>query len=317
MSKRDGNRRQFLQTTLTTAGTTLLGAAMAHAKQTGGDSKLHLACNQYPWLTFYRRQGRDFLGDLNASISAIATTGVDGYEPLAESPAELDRLATLLRQHRLQMRSLYVNSVLHEPSEAEQSIASVVKIAQRAKQLLDTRIIVTNPSPISWGDGPGKSDDQLRLQAKLLNQLGQQLSAMGLVLAYHNHDAELRHAAREFHHMMIGTDPASVTLCLDAHWIFRGSGNSSVALFDVLRLYGSRVTELHLRQSRDGVWTETFCDGDIDYRAVAAYLVDSGVKPHLVLEQAVEQGTPNTMDAVAGHRRSCQYAQEVLAPLGT
>jgi inosose dehydratase len=56
----------------------------------------------------------------------------------------------------------------------------------------------------------------------------------------------LPRAAREFHHMMAGTDPDKVSLCLDAHWIYRGSGNSSVALFDVLKLYGSRTREIHL-----------------------------------------------------------------------
>ena len=120
---------------------------------------------------------------------------------------------------------------------------------------------MTNPSPIRWGGPQSKTDDQLKLQARLLSQLGARLSDLGLVLAYHNHDAELRHAAREFHHMMLGTDPSTVTLCLDAHWIYRGSGNSSVALFDVLKLYGPRISELHLRQSRDGVWTEDLCDG--------------------------------------------------------
>ncbi len=136
---------------------------------------------------------------------------------------------------------------------------------------------------------------------------------MGMTLAYHNHDAELRNAAREFHHMLLGTDPRNMAFCLDVHWVYRGSGNSQVALFDVVRLYGSRIRELHLRQSIHGVWTETFCDGDIDYRALAKRLLEMGVKPHLVLEQAPEKCTPKTMDAVESHRRSCRYAREVFA----
>jgi inosose dehydratase len=133
------------------------------------------------------------------------------------------------------------------------------------------------------------------------------------VLAYHNHEAELRNAAREFHHMMLGTDPCLVTLCLDAHWIYRGAGNSAVALFDVLKLYGPRVTELHLRQSIKTVWSETLGEGDIDYPALAKHLLQIGVKPHLVLEQAPEKGTPETMDAVESHRRSLEYARRVFA----
>ena len=133
------------------------------------------------------------------------------------------------------------------------------------------------------------------------------------MLAYHNHDIELRNAAREFHHMMLATDPKNVSLCLDAHWVYRGSGNSAVALFDVLKLYGPRISELHLRQSQGGVWTETMCDGDIDYRAWPGHLLDIGVQPHLVLEQAPEKGTPKTMDAVESHRRSGEYVGQVFA----
>ena len=125
---------------------------------------------------------------------------------------------------------------------------------------------------------------------------------MGLILAYHNHDIELRNAAREFHHMMVGTDPANVTLCLDAHWVYRGAGNSQVALFDVLELYGPRVSELHLRQSQNDIWTEAFGPGDIDYERLAGHLLKIGIKPLLVLEQAVENGSPNTMKAVEAFR---------------
>jgi inosose dehydratase len=115
--------------------------------------------------------------------------------------------------------------------------------------------------------------------------------------------------------MMLGTDPRHVSLCLDAHWIYRGAGNSSIALFDIVRLYGRRVTELHLRQSRNQVWTERLCDGDIDYRRLAQQLGRLGVRAHLVLEQAVERGTAHTMDAVTAHRQSFQYAARVFADL--
>jgi inosose dehydratase len=113
--------------------------------------------------------------------------------------------------------------------------------------------------------------------------------------------------------MMVGTDPAYVTFCLDAHWIYRGAGNSEVALFDVLKLYGSRITELHLRQSKNNIWTETFGEGDIDYPALAKQLLDMGVRPHLVMEQAVETGTPKTMSTVEAFKKSSQYAREVFA----
>lgn len=125
-----------------------------------------------------------------------------------------------------------------------------------------------------------------------------------MTLAYHNLYVELRHGAREFHHMLTATDPDCVKFCLDAHWVFRGCGNSQVALFDALSHYADRVVELHLRQSEKGIWTEAFSSkGDIDYDRLSGFLKKKGIRPHLVLEQAVEGETPKTINAVEAHKK--------------
>jgi inosose dehydratase len=305
------SRRRFIEDLALTGGVVLMGGRAARSER-GRRSKLHVACNQYPWTVFYARDNRNFNADLDEGLGQLATCRLDGYEPLASNPQQIDRLAPLLKKHGLEMRSLYVNSVLHEREKADQSIETVLAIAHNAKTV-GTKIIVTNPSPIRWGGPQNKNDAELRVQAAALEKLGRELKAIGLTLAYHNHDIELRNAAREFHHMMVGTDPDYVTLCLDAHWVYRGAGNSQVALFDVLKLYGSRITELHLRQSKDNIWAETMCDGDIDYPALAKYLLEIGVRPHIVLEQAVEKGTPKTMTTVEAFRESSQYTRRVFA----
>jgi len=312
MSNNAISRRRFVKDLALAGGALAMGASSAGIAGQNRSGKLHLACNQYPWTVFYARDNRDFNQELDKGLSEVAASRFDGYEPLANNPQELDRLGPLLNKHGLEMRSLYVNSILHERDKAQASIESVLAIAHKAKEL-GTKIIVTNPSPIRWGGPENKDDAQLRVQAAAIEKLGRELKEMGLTLAYHNHDIELRNAAREFHHMMAGTDPAYVTLCLDAHWIYRGAGNSSVALFDVLKLYGSRITELHLRQSKDNIWTEAMCDGDIDYEAVAKHLLQINVRPHLVMEQAVEAGSPKTMSTIEASRKSSQYARRVFA----
>jgi len=293
------------------SGSALLAGRLGRAADAESGSKLHLACQEYPWAVFYDRDHRDFGSMLETAFAEVARSGVNGFEPSMYSIQYVEKVGMLLKKHGLEMRSFYVNSDLCRAADVEKSIAQIVAVAQRAKAA-GARIVVTNPSPIRWGGQEGKDDAQLMIQAAALDRLGGLLREMGMVLAYHNHDAELRNAAREFHHMLLGTDPKNVSFCLDVHWVYRGSGNSSVALFDVVRLHGSRIRELHLRQSIKGVWTEFLCDGDIDYRLLAKCLLEMGVKPHLVLEQAPEKGTPKTMDAVESHRRSCQYAREVF-----
>ena len=309
MQERALNRRRFLQKSATVTAAFL--GATGWRRGLARDGRLHLATNAYSWHVFYQREGRDFNGSLEAGLKDVAASGIDGFEPGVGGAEEVQRLIPLLKRQGLEMRSMYVNSSLHEEDAAEKSIGQILSLA-REVQPIGTRIIVTNPNPLRWGGDQNKTDAQLRTQARALERLGKELAALGLRLAYHNHDIELRQAAREFHHMMTGTDPRHVSLCLDAHWVYRGAGNSSVALFDIVQLYAERVTELHLRQSRDGIWSEVFGPGDLDYERLAAVLAKKGIQPHLVLEVAVEKGTPKTLDPVAAHRQSAEYARRVF-----
>lgn len=290
-------------------------ARQALAETDAGGKTLHVATNVYPWFALLRRENRGFHENIKASMDDIAASGVDGFEPIIDTNKSLEILKPHLDRGKLAMRSFYVNSTLHEKAKVSTSIDQVVALAKRANILFDTQIVVVNPTPIRWGGDENKTDADLLVQAAALNELGSRLKAFGMRLAYHNHDAEMRKAAREFHHMMLGTDPKNVHLCLDAHWIYRGAGNSSVALFDIIKHYGPRIVELHLRQSQKGTWTETFCDGDIDYRRIVKYLNEKNLKPLVVLEQAIEKGTPNTMTAVEAHKKSLAYAKDVFASL--
>lgn len=295
------------------------GQGMAGSGTAPVGDALHVAANQYPWSTFYRREGRSFEEEgsgrpTDAGLAEVAGCGADGFEGILTTPEQAEALSSRLRGLGLEMRSFYINSALHRAEEVPPSIERVLAVATAARAAGAT-IVVVNPDPLRWGGPEAKSDVELRVQADALNRLGAALAAIGMTLAYHNHDVELRHAAREFHHMLVGTDPARVSLCLDAHWIYRGVGNSEVALFDVLTLYGSRIVELHLRQSRGGVWTETFGAGDIDYAALAARLAEYGVTPHLVLEQAVEAASPATMGPAEAHRIGFDSARRLFAPL--
>jgi inosose dehydratase len=310
MRNQASSRREFLRDAVVTAGLAAVTPAAMSAVAQAASKKLHVACNQYSWSVFYQREKKDFNASLDAGLADVAASGIDGFEPGVGGLEQIEPMIPLLKKHGLEMRSLYVNSTLHDPAQADKSIETVLAAAAKAKTI-GTRIIVTNPSPLRWGGQQDKTDEQLKTQAQALNKLGAKL--MGLTLAYHNHDMELRNAAREFHHMMVGTDPHNVTLCLDAHWIYRGSGNSQVAMFDVVKLYGSRITELHLRQSQNGVWTEAFGPGDIDYPRLADQLRKIGVKPLLVLEQAIGSGSPNTSKPVEAFKQSTAYTRRVFA----
>ena len=246
-------------------------------------------------------EARDARDKAQARVQALLGT-IDNLRK------KLAKREDLIAKHEIAVKSFYVNSVLHDAEEVSKSMDLVLAIGEAAHSL-GAEIIVTNPSPIQWGGPENKSDKQLMHQAQALEKLGKELKNIGLTLAYHNHDAEMREGAREFHHML-STDPEYVSLCLDSHWIYRGTGNSTVALFDIIELYRDRIVELHLRQSRRGTWTETFGTGDIDYSRLAADLEKHKMQPLVVMEQAVEEGTPHhlhSIEAMSASRVNASY----------
>ena len=303
-------RRQFIRTSAAAA----LAAPLAARSVGAAAPKLHVACNQFCWINMYGRAKRDFNADLDAGFAQVKQSGMDGLETMLGDVQTADRVIPLLINHGLEMRSFYTGATLHEPATREASIQRVAATAKRSKELIDLRIVVVNPTPLT---GREKSDAQLASQAEGMTRLGGRLAEMGITLAYHFHAPAWQNDGREFHHLMNETDPKLVKLCLDTHWVYRGSGNSERKVHEVIEQYGRRVAELHLRQSIDGVWTECMCDGDIDYRRVADELQSQRTQPLLVLEQAVEKGTPNTMDAIESHRRSRTYVERVFAGFGS
>lgn len=269
---------------------------------------------QYTWYSYLQREGITWNEDLEDFFENMKSAGFISFEPAYAHEAEAREITEILDKKDIGAHSLYVNSTLHDPDLVEESIQSALSIAKIAKSA-GCQIIVTNPSPIQWGNPVDKTDDQLRLQAKNLDMLGNELRKIGLKLAYHTHDMEMRQSAREFHHMLLNTNPENVHLCLDSHWVFRGAGNSEIALFDIVKLYGHRIVELHLRQSIDGIWSEVFGEGDIDYEKMIGMIADLQIKPHIVLEQAVEDGTPQTMSAVKAISNGFAQMIELCRPI--
>ena len=302
-------RRAFLKSISLGAGAAIIGKDVLAKEMSKNVDKL--ACQQYTWFSYFQREGKSWMEDPEMSLKEYVKSGLKGYEPFFNSPEEVPSLKKQLDAQQIWCKSMYVNSILHEPQLVEKSIEDILATAREAKKI-GIDIIVTNPTPIKWGGPENKSDQQLKSQAIALNLLGKKLKSLGISLAYHNHDAEMRESAREFHHMLTGTDPAYVKLCLDAHWIYRGSGNSQVALFDIVEIYADRIVELHLRQSNNGIWSEVFGTGDIDYRRIAAILKAKGKYPHIVLEQAIEQGTPHTMSTVEALGKSVDQVKEIF-----
>jgi len=312
--RKSPSRRYFIKSLAGTGAAMAMMPSFAGTQASKRKAEVQISSTSYPWFTFYRREGKEWMADADACIRDVAGAGLKAFEPAVNSLGELQALGPALKKYGIGMGSVYIGTTLHDPATAEQNINQTVQLGVAAKEW-GAKIIVSNPSPVRWGDPVDKDDAALTVQAASLEKLGVMLASHDLKLAYHNHDMEMRQGAREFHHMLSSTSPRFVSFCLDVHWIYRGMGNSQVALFDIVRMYANRIAELHIRQSNNQVWSEVFGPGDIDYGKLAAELARLKIRPNLALEQCLEEKSPNTVSAADAHKAGLTYAREVFAPL--
>jgi len=284
-------------------GATLLGRQLL----LGAQYAPKLSVEIYIWIQHLESEKKTLAEGVEEVLASFHGAGYHRVELNQDffQPALRERTFTLLAKNHLAPETVYAGTTLHESAAAEKSVGAVVELARLLKPH-GTRVIVTNPSP-----KPGqalKSEEELDTQAKYVDRLAEQVSGLGMKLALHHHTPELLEHAREWRHLMQHTDPKRVYCCVDVHWAYRGGQE----VMSFLRETGDRLVELHLRNSRKGIWMEDFGPGDIDYQKVADYLREISFNGYLVVELAYEKGTQITRSLDEDLRLSRLYTEKVF-----
>ncbi len=296
-------RREMFSDLAKLAGATLLSRQLLF----GAQYAPKLSVEIYIWIQHLESEKKTLAEGVEEVLASFHGAGYRRVELNQDffQPALRERTFALLAKNRLAPETVYAGTTLHESAAAEKSVREVVELARLLKPH-GTRVIVTNPSP-----KPGqalKSEEELDTQAKYVDRLAEEISGLGMKLALHHHTPELLEHAREWRHLMQHTDPNRVYCCVDVHWAYRGGQ-------EVMRFLGEtgdRLVELHLRNSRQGIWMEDFGPGDIDYQKVADYLREISFNGYLVVELAYEKGTQITRSLDEDLRLSRLYTEKVF-----
>jgi len=296
-------RREMFSVLAKLAGTTLLSRQLL----LGAQYAPKLSVEIYIWIQHLESEKKTLAEGIEEVLASFHGAGYHRVELNQDffQPALRERTFTLLAKNHLAPETVYAGTTLHESAAAEKSVGAVVELARLLKPH-GTRVIVTNPSP-----KPGqalKSEEELDTQAKYVDRLAEEISGLGMKLALHHHTPELLEHAREWRHLMQHTDPKRVYCCVDVHWAYRGGQE----VMSFLSETGDRLVELHLRNSRQGIWMEDFGPGDIDYQKVADYLREISFNGYLVVELAYEKGTQITRSLDEDLRLSRLYTEKVF-----
>jgi len=291
-------RRAFIQTL---TATPLLAQRNDHFQPT-------LQAGVYVWTQHYARLNQkteDHIPDICAGFKNAGFRDVELMSQLF-TPAVEQITYSALAKNGLTSSVIYNGGPMHTSEGARATIAATAELAQRVKSNLPLRAVTFNPNPKPKNEP--KTDAELAIQSAALDQLGWTLERDGLYLYVHQHAPEMANNAREWRHILANTDRRYVRFCLDTHWVLRGGQD----VMQLLKEAGSRVGSVHLRNSVKGVWSEDFSDGDIDYRAVAAYLRSITFDGYLSVELAWDKETKLTRSLEDNLRRSREYAEKVF-----
>lgn len=249
-----------------------------------------------------REPGEKFEGVLE-TVKSAGFSNVQGWLDLFDSEEEAGRLQATLSKFGLRMPAAYSGGAMHTEEAAEATLALILRRAAIAKRH-GLEILVMNPDPI----GREKTDEELAIQSRYLNNLGAGLRDLGLRLAVHQHDPEMKSEAREWRHILQNTDDDKVFFCLDLHWVYRGGQDPYRLLLDA----GQRTIDLHLRNSVDGVWSQDLGEGDIDYARVSEILKAVGYEGYYTVELAYEEGTKTTRALGANLQQSREFVKRTF-----
>jgi inosose dehydratase len=264
-----------------------------------------VAAQLYVWTQQFRKERRTLAEGVAGALAATRRAGYEHVELMASffDPGVREHTLPALKANALDAPIVYDGGPMHEPEAAEKTAAKTLELAAAAAPA-GARIVNFNPSP----KRDRKTLEELKTQARYLRRLEADLRARGVRLILHHHNPEMAEGAREWRFLLAETD---VPLCLDLHWAHRG-GQDPMGL---LREAGKRVASVHLRNSRQGVWTEDLGGGDIDYRPVADYLRNNGFAGYLVVELAYENGTAITRSLEENLRLSREWLAKVFGSL--
>lgn len=267
-----------------------------------------IACQCYVFEQQFAERKQKTIDHVDEILGDVAAAGFHAVE-LTNNYFPPDRTAeslALLDQHHLALPIAYISGPMHD-DRWHQTHDAALAYADRLKPHKGLEAISFNCDPKPRG--AAKTDAELVTEAQALDQLGAGLKSRGLRLLVHAHAPEIADHAREWRYFLHHTAPEHVGICLDTHWVYRGGEN----VMDLLREAGTRIGDVHLRNSAGGIWLEELADGDVDYTAVAAELKKLRYKGWLTVELAWDPQTKRTRPLVEDLRRSREYAARVFA----
>ncbi len=268
-------------------------------------------------------------------LDEIAEAGYAGTElgPYGYFPTEPNELTPELSARELQLVASFVPVPLAHAERHEAGYQEAMKVAGLLSQSGARLIVLADEMSEARMDVSGRVDEardgmsnaQWDGAARILVRIGEACRELGLTAVFHHHAGTFVETPKEVARLCESTDPALLGLCLDTGHYFFGGGDP----VDAVRLYGTRIRHLHLKDvqlpvleaaRRDGtgfleaVRRGVFCElgeGAVDLKKVIGDMTAGGYSDWAIVEQDVDTRSADAKPFESA-LRSRQYLRDVI-----
>lgn len=268
-------------------------------------------------------------------LDEITKAGYAGTElgPFGYFPTEPKELAAELAEHGLQLVTAFVPIPLIDPARHAAGYQEAMKVAHLLAQAGARLIILADE--MSEGrmavsgrvdeSRDGMSDSQWEGAGQILRSIAEACRELGLSAVFHHHAGTFVETPNEVARLCDITDPDLLGLCLDTGHYFFGGGDP----VEAVRLYGTRIRHLHLKDvrlpilesaRRDGIGfleavrRGVFCElgaGAVDLKKVIQDMTACGYSEWAIVEQDVDTSS-QSVNPFESALRSRQYLKKAI-----
>jgi sugar phosphate isomerase/epimerase len=151
-----------------------------------------------------------------------------------------------------------------------------------------------------------KTSADLKNVATKLNMAAKRVKAVGLKMAYHNHDFEFMpiDGTTLYEVLLKETDPAMVSFEMDLYWVVR-AGQDPIKWFEK---YPGRFAMVHVKDmdKQDRKLNTEVGKGDVNFKQIFAKAKLAGIKHYIVEQENFK------IDPYVSITESCKYLRDTL-----
>jgi inosose dehydratase len=268
-------------------------------------------------------------------LDEISEAGYAGTElgPFGYFPTDPKQLTAELSARRLQLVASFVPIPLAHRERHEAGYQEAMQVAQLlaqsgartivlADEMSEARMAVSGRVDESRD---GLTDAQWDGAAQILMRIAEACRELGLSAVFHHHAGTFVETPTEVARLCDSIDADLLGLCLDTGHYFFGGGDP----VDAVRLYGSRIRHLHLKDVQvpvfeaarrdevgflEAVRRGVFCElgeGAVDLNKVIQGMVAGGYFGWAIVEQDVDTRSSDVKPFESA-RRSRQFLRNVI-----